>query len=117
MGGFGFEGWNSDGKPKGWRGVENVDIIGFETAPNVQLLSRSWNKRTQGWLERYTYKRTGNSLLATYFISALWHGLYPGFFIFFMSVPIFTNIEREMKAKVNPLVVPGYDGTYFILTL
>ena len=111
MGGFGFEGYNKEGKPIGWKGVSNVDIIGFETAPNIQVLSRSWNKRTQGWLERYTYKRTGNSLVATYFISALWHGLYPGFFIFFMSVPLVTNIEREMKAKINPLVIPGYDGT------
>jgi D-alanyl-lipoteichoic acid acyltransferase DltB (MBOAT superfamily) len=110
MGGFGFEGYDKNGKSKGWRGVENVNIIEFETAANVQVLSRSWNKRTQGWLERYTYKRTGNSLVATYFISALWHGLYPGFFIFFMSVPFVTNIERVTKMKINPIIVPGYDG-------
>ena len=117
MGGFGSEGWTADGKHKGWRGIENVNILAFETAPNVQILSRSWNKRAQGWLERYTYRRTGNSLLATYFLSAIWHGLYPGFFIFFMSVPLLTSIEREMKVKVNPLIVPGYDGEFIHLTI
>eukprot|EP01041_Mallomonas_annulata_P011135 gene11135-23274_t len=110
MAGFGFEGYNKEGQPIGWKGVENVDIIGFETAPNIQILSRSWNKRTQGWLERYTYHRTGGSLLTTYFVSAIWHGLYPGFFLFFMSIPLLTNIERLARSKINPLFIPGYDG-------
>lgn len=110
MGGFGFEGFDKDGKEKGWGGVENIEIVAFETAPNIQTCSRVWNKRTQGWLERYTYQRTGNSLFATYFISALWHGLYPGFFMMFLTVPIMTNIERLMRAKINPLIVPGYDA-------
>ena len=111
MGGFGFQGYDpKTGNAIGWKAVENVDIFNFETAYNVQVLSRNWNKRTQGWLERYTYHRTSGSLVATYFISALWHGLYPGFFLFFMSVPLLTQIERLVKAKVNPFIIPGYDG-------
>lgn len=110
LGGFGFEGYDDNGKAIGWRGVENVDIIGVETAVNVQNLSCSWNKRTQGWLERYTYSRTGNSLFAIYFISALWHGLYPGFFVFFMFVPVLTAIERQWRVHINPLILSGYDG-------
>lgn len=54
--------------------------------------------------------RTNKSLLATYFVSAIWHGLYPGFFIFFMTIPLLTEIERLTKAKINPLVVPEFDG-------
>ena len=110
LAGFGFQGFDKDGREVGWRGVENIEILGFETATNVQTLSRVWNKRTQGWLERYTYHRSGRSLVLTYFISAFWHGLYPGFFVFFMSIPLMTNIERLIKAKINPLVVPGFDG-------
>jgi hypothetical protein len=110
LGGFGFEGYTAEGKEIGWKGVENIEVIGFETAPNVQTISRVWNKRTQGWLERYTYNRTGRSVFATYFISALWHGLYPGFFVMFMTIPLMTNVERLIKAKINPLVIPGFDG-------
>ena len=110
LGGFGFQGYDKEGKVVGWSGVENIEILGFEMATNVQNLSRAWNKRTQGWLERYTYHRSGESLFATYFVSAIWHGLYPGFFLFFMSVPLVTNIQRLIKQKINPYIIPGYDN-------
>lgn len=78
LSGFGFEGYNQDGSIIGWKGVENIDIVNFELGSNVQARTRYWNKRTQGWLERYVYNRTNKSLAITYFISAFWHGLYPG---------------------------------------
>jgi hypothetical protein len=110
LGGFGFEGYDSAGNVKGWKGVENIDILGFELATNLQSISRNWNKGTQGWLERYTYNRTNRSLVATYVISALWHGLYPGFFMMFLSMPLMTNCERLIRAKINPYFCDGYDG-------
>ena len=79
--------------------VLNSCFMSFHITTSTQTLSRVWNKRTQGWLERYTYLRTGRSLTATYFISAFWHGLYPGFFLFFMSIPLMTNIERLIKVR------------------
>ena len=27
-----------------------------------------------------------------------------------MTLPLLTNVERLLKAKINPLIVPGYDG-------
>jgi hypothetical protein len=110
LAGFGFEGYDAAGHVVGWRGVENMDIAAFETGTCVQVISRAWNKRTQGWLERYTYLRTGRNLAIVYFVSAFWHGLYPGFFMLFMTVPLLTNIERLIRVKINPLVVPEYDG-------
>jgi len=85
LAGFGFEGLTEDGKARGWNGVSNMDILGFEFAQSFRESSRAWNKGTQNWLERYVYTRTGNSLMATYFISAFWHGFYPGYYFFFMS--------------------------------
>lgn len=110
LAGFGFEGYTPEGKVKGWRGVENMDIVTFETAPSIQTQAKCWNRRTQGWLDRYTYSRANKSLVAVYFVSALWHGLYPGFFIMFFTLPISNNIERLMRAKINPLIIPGYDA-------
>jgi hypothetical protein len=110
LAGFGFEGYTAEGKEIGWKGVENIDILSFERATNLQTTTRHWNKRTQGWLERYTYHRTGRSLVATYFISAFWHGLYPGYYLMFMTLPLVTVLERQIKAKINPLLVPEYDG-------
>jgi len=109
-GGFGFEGYDASGKPKGWAGVENVAIVDFETSGCVSALSRAWNKRTQGWLERYTYHRTGQSLSMTYLVSAAWHGFYPGYYLFFLSLPLVTEVERILRARVNPLFLrPSYN--------
>lgn len=110
LAGFGFSGYDKDGNSKGYRAAENMDVLGHELATSVQILSRGWNKGTQGWLERYTFHRYNRSLAITYFISGVWHGVYPGFLIMFMSVPILTTCERLFQAKINPLVVPEYDG-------
>jgi MBOAT, membrane-bound O-acyltransferase family len=109
LAGFGFQGFDSQGSALGWRGMENIDIWGFETSWNIQTMTRAWNKRTQKWLDLYTYQRTGGSLLATYFVSAFWHGLYPGYYFFFLLVPLITQIERLTRVKLNPIFIPGYD--------
>lgn len=123
LGGFGFEGYKEEvrgeaGKDKGiinkfsgWRGVENIDIFAFETGTNIQSLSRAWNKRTQGWLERCIYQRTNRSLVLTYAVSALWHGLYPGYFLFFLTAALMSSVERLVRIKINPLIL-GADPSF-----
>mmetsp|Transcript_16863 Transcript_16863/g.24749 ORF Transcript_16863/g.24749 Transcript_16863/m.24749 type:complete len:502 (-) Transcript_16863:501-2006(-) len=98
----GFEGFDEQGNAKGWDVSNNVDIIEFETAPNVKTLSASWNKKTANWLGRYVYMRTNGSLAATYGLSAFWHGFYPGYYLFFLSVPILTACERLGRKKLTP---------------
>ena len=88
-----------------WRGVENIDILSYEFGTNIQSLSRAWNKKTQSWLEKYVYQRTNRSLLCTYATSALWHGLYPGFFMFFFAAALMSATERLVRLKINPLVL------------
>ena len=39
-------------------------------------------------------------------MSAFWHGFYPGYYIFFLSVPIPTMCDRLAKKKISPLVSP-----------
>jgi hypothetical protein len=111
LGGFGFEGFDpTSGKEIGWQGAENIDIVAVEAADSIQAMTRNWNKRTQGWLERYTYQRLNRSLVAVYLVSAAWHGLYPGYFLAFLTLPLPTMIERLIREKINPLVIPEYNG-------
>jgi lysophospholipid acyltransferase len=65
---------------KSWTGVGNVDVLSFEFATNISNAAKAWNQRTQSWLERYVYKRAPRAyqMNLTYFISAFWHGFYPG---------------------------------------
>jgi hypothetical protein len=98
----GFDGWDEKGESKGWETSSNVDIINFELAPDVQQMSKNWNKKTSFWLTRYVYIRTGGSLLAVYSLSAFWHGFYPGYYMFFLSVPLPTFCDRIAKKKISP---------------
>ena len=42
-------------------------------------------------------------------MSALWHGLYPGYFFFFISAAVMTNLERIVGSALRPLLCPEYD--------
>ncbi len=98
----GFEGFDENGNVKGWNHSSNIEIIAFETAPNLKTLTGAWNKKTANWLGRYIYMRTGGSLVATYGMSAFWHGFYPGYYMFFLSVPLITACERLGRKKISP---------------
>jgi len=98
----GFDGFDDKGEPMGWENCVNINIIGFETASNIQTLSKEWNKKTSLWLTRYVYIRTGGSLAAVYSMSAFWHGFYPGYYLFFMTVPLITMVERIARKKISP---------------
>jgi len=114
----GFEGFDEKtGEPKGWENSNNVDIIEFETAPNVQTLSKAWNKKTSLWLTKYAYIRTNGSLVAVYSLSAFWHGFYPGYYLFFLSVPILTFCERLGKKKISPYFSSEKWSPYGILCM
>jgi hypothetical protein len=103
LSGFGFQGYDAiSGKPLGWTGLSNIDFFGFELAQSVRMASRCWNQRTQSWLERYVYMRTNNSVTITYLISAVWHGFYPGYYVFFLSVPLATAVNRKAYKRVRP---------------
>jgi len=115
----GFEGFDEKGKAKGWDNSKNVGIFNFEFATSIQTLSKEWNKRTSLWLTRYVYIRTNGSLLAVYSMSAFWHGFYPGYYLFFLSVPLMTFTERLAKKKLTPLFGPSnifYNAACWVAT-
>mmetsp|Transcript_7988 Transcript_7988/g.22950 ORF Transcript_7988/g.22950 Transcript_7988/m.22950 type:complete len:501 (+) Transcript_7988:100-1602(+) len=112
----GFDGFDDKGEPIGWDAACNLDIIGFELAPDIQHMSKEWNKKTSNWLTRYIYIRTGGSLLAVYSLSAFWHGFYPGYYMFFLSVPLLTFCDRLAKKKISPYFSKSRYGPYGIIS-
>jgi hypothetical protein len=98
----GFDGFDADGKAKGWTNACNIDIFGFEFGHNLKNISAAWNKKTANWLGRYIYMRTNGSLVATYSTSAFWHGFYPGYYFFFLTMPVATECERLARKKISP---------------
>ncbi|KAM1034655.1 hypothetical protein EV2_039116 [Malus domestica] len=94
LSGLGFSGWTESSPPKpGWDRAKNVDIIGVEFAKSSVQLPLVWNIQVSTWLRHYVYERLVKpgkkagffQLLATQTVSAVWHGLYPGYIIFFVQ--------------------------------
>nr|XP_043608447.1 lysophospholipid acyltransferase 1-like [Erigeron canadensis] len=94
LSGLGFSGWTNSLTPKArWDRAKNVDILGVEFAKSAVEIPLVWNIHVSSWLRHYVYdrlvqkgKRPGFfQLLATQTISAIWHGIRPGYIIFFVQ--------------------------------
>ncbi|KAF6154418.1 hypothetical protein GIB67_028310 [Kingdonia uniflora] len=92
--GLGFSGWTDSSPPKPqWDRAKNVDVLGVELVKSAAEIPLVWNIQVSTWLRYYVYERLVKQgtkpgffqLLATQTISAVWHGLYPGYIIFFVQ--------------------------------
>uniref|UniRef100_A0A7I4F139 Uncharacterized protein n=1 Tax=Physcomitrium patens TaxID=3218 RepID=A0A7I4F139_PHYPA len=95
--GFGFSGWtksasSDESKPQFSR-AQNVDILNVELATSAAEIPKYWNIHVSVWLRHYVYERLVvkgrrpgfRQLLATQVVSAIWHGLYTGYLLFFVN--------------------------------
>ncbi|KAL7713938.1 Membrane-bound O-acyltransferase (MBOAT) family protein [Entamoeba marina] len=121
LSGFGYSGQN-DGKLL-WNGFKNVDIWKMETSNTVRQIVSNWNIQTERWLRYYIYERLAQSkqlsaykTLFTNMVSAVWHGLYPGYYIAFGSLTLHTKFQTALHKQVLPLLTEKFgDNSYPIL--
>jgi len=84
-----------------WDRVKSMNLWEFRTAHNGKDVAANWNIPAANWLKRYVYLRVLNkegtnssqALFITYGVSAVWHGLYPGYYAFFFSCAYFLVIS------------------------
>lgn len=100
-------GYNDVDKVSGkarWDRVENINVWKYETSQSLRTSSQNWNKTTNLWLRRYVYDRApaSVSLYFTYLVSAFWHGFYPGYYMFFLSVAAATVVHRQVRRTIRP---------------
>lgn len=121
--GLGFNGYDADGKPS-WNLISNMNLWKFETCLNFREAIHAWNRTTQNWLRRTAYERAPKkySVMATYLLSAVWHGFYPGYYMTFLGGALFTYASRYARHIIRPRFQKGrvlpkvYDIITFILT-
>ncbi len=41
-------------------------------------------------------------MIATYTVSSIWHGFYGGYYLFFVTAGLLTEMSRIAKAKISP---------------
>jgi len=112
--GLGYNGVDKNGNMLFDR-CTNVWVLKVEVASNVRDMSNYWNIGTAVWLRKYIYERVQHKnslvpLLATYVTSAFWHGFYPGYYLFFITGGILTEIAREARRRIRPRFLK-LDGT------
>lgn len=104
LAGLGFDGVDKDGN-ENWDLINNVEVSKVEFSLSVKEIVEAWNKTSAIWLRRCVYDRLPASinLAATYAVSALWHGFYPGYYITFGSTALFILASRKVRRNVRPL--------------
>lgn len=99
--GLGFNGFDDRGKPK-WNLVTNVYIFDAEFG-SLPVKVKSINRLTVKWLRRIIYERlTWHPYEITYGISLIWHGFYPGQFIFYFCVLVGIEASRRINYNIFP---------------
>lgn len=104
MAGLGYNGIDKASGSHRWDRVENINVWAYETSQSLRISSQNWNKTTNLWLRRYVYDRAprGVNLYFTYLVSAFWHGFYPGYYMFFLSVAAATVVHRQVWRTIRP---------------
>lgn len=88
-----------------WDRLENINPLRIETNTDFKQLVSQWNVCTNNWLHSYVYRRiqgyygkgssSARASLATYTVSAFWHGFYPGYYLMFVSAALLTIAARR----------------------
>jgi lysophospholipid acyltransferase len=90
--GFCFNGFSDSGSAR-WDRYSNARIRHVELCTSLAELPVSWNTCTGNFLRQYVYERLtpkgGRApfyvMLVTQTVSAVWHGLFPGYGMFFIT--------------------------------
>lgn len=107
--GNGYSGEDETTKETLWVNVHNFDFFQVETALNLKLLIDAWNIGTVRWLREVVYFRTPARfrMLIVFTVSAFWHGLYPGYYLMFLSFALFTYAARIWRRVVRTRFFPS----------
>ncbi|TSN67118.1 Membrane-bound O-acyltransferase domain-containing protein 2 [Bagarius yarrelli] len=99
--GLGFNGYNKDGTPR-WDLISNLRILEIESATSFKTFLDNWNIQTALWLKRVCYERCPyHPTAATFLLSAIWHGVYPGYYFTFITGIAMTLAARAVRHNVR----------------
>ncbi|XP_064409556.1 lysophospholipid acyltransferase 1 isoform X1 [Latimeria chalumnae] len=122
--GFGFNGVDEKGNFK-WDLISNLNIWNIETATSFKMYIDNWNIQTAAWLKRVCYDRAPKYPTAlTFILSAMWHGVYPGYYFTFLTAIPITLAARVMRKNFRKyflssrMLKAAYDvSTWFVTQL
>ncbi|NXN97671.1 MBOA7 acyltransferase, partial [Rhinopomastus cyanomelas] len=86
--------------------IQTIDPAGTESCRRVREGMRCWNQPVQWWLQHYVHQRMPPwhptlRATGTMLVSAYWHGLHGGYYLSFLSVPLWLAAERAAEAALQ----------------
>ncbi|KAF7683460.1 Lysophospholipid acyltransferase [Astathelohania contejeani] len=91
--------------------MKSIYPLRVEFSTCVRDVTQSWNIYTNKWLKECVFMPLSNNLfvasMATFFVSAFWHGLYPAYYLMFMSIGLIIPI-----IKTNVKIFKSYGLSY-----
>ncbi len=97
--------------------VCNLTVMEWSINPRVRL--QYWNRSVHLWLKHYLYlrlintkflaKKKGLASMLTFLVSALWHGFYPCYYLFFMhyflieQVTVFLDEQFDLFNRIDKI--------------
>ncbi|PWZ03415.1 MBOAT-domain-containing protein [Testicularia cyperi] len=111
LSGLGYNGVDATTGRTRWNRCRNIDIPKIELANNWKELLDHWNMNTNVWLRNNVYKRIARpgkkpgfkSTMTTFFTSAFWHGLEPGYYLSFILAGFMQSVAKMLRKHVRPM--------------
>ncbi|KAF5917284.1 hypothetical protein HPG69_008356, partial [Diceros bicornis minor] len=130
--GFGFRGYDKNGAAR-WDLISNLRIqqievsessrkkgsFVFQMSTSFKMFLDNWNIQTALWLKRVCYERVSWSpTIQTFILSAIWHGVYPGYYLTFLTGVLMTLAARAMRSNFRHYFIepPQLKLFYDVLT-
>ncbi len=100
---------NADGKSEiHFDKIDQCNLTTMEWSINVKVRLQYWNRSVHLWLKNYIYLRIYQatrsqvlSSLATFSVSALWHGFYPSYYLFFFQYFFIEQITVYLEEDLD----------------
>lgn len=114
--GLAYEGKKEDGTV-GWKRICNINIIDLEIRSSscIQMMAH-WNHTVHLWLKRHVQERllakgqrpTLRETMIVFTVSAMWHGLYPFYYVMFFFCGLIVELSKEVyRSRYFFAFLPG----------
>ena len=95
-----------------WGRVTNVRLMGMWGSDSARIVPQHWNIRTGVFLKNYIYERIPGKpgffhVLLTQLFTALWHGLFPGYIIFFVGTVFYLQAASVIH-RAERTILPSW---------
>lgn len=94
--------------------IHNVDAVTTDTCWTFREAMKSWNMCVQYWLAVNVYKRFPSKAYrvpVTLLVSAVWHGVYSGYYFCILGVPFYLPIEDIWNKLLRSKLDEGKQAT------